>query len=212
LLNFKRSVLTKSLLSPILLTASTLAFAAEWDVGVGPGYASGISDVANLYEENLEEDEYDEVDVLLIPVGVAFKAYYQAENGIRIGMGAGPFFIVAGDSDHTEIPLSGYVGFRFLQSAKVSPYINIGYVSHIVSGEYVEDSTPGMLAAIGLEFSPQSRVSFALELAVDKSTVEFEQIGGEYVYDSTFQNGYYQDYSNIELNTYDTTLSFYVLF
>ncbi len=168
--------LTRIILTISLTLLASGVKAGEWDFGPGVSYVSGISDVVDLYENNLEADTFSEVDVISIPIGVGFMARYQAESGLMFHIGLGPAFIIAGDADHTEIPFSTTVGYAFARNADTSPYIRIGVVGHSVSGDYVESSDAGVLTAIGVEFGRKQGLNWGIELGVDDSTVEFEDL------------------------------------
>lgn len=172
--------------------------AGEWQFGFGVTYASGISDVADLYEDNLADGPFvDSVEVYEFPVGVGFRSRYQADSGITVDIGVGPLFVMLGDASHTEIPLSATVGYAFAASANTSPYARLGVSHHFANGDYVESSEPGLLGAVGIEFGRNEGLNWGIELSVDDSTVEFldfSQVG------------------NSELNSYDTQLSVYFMF
>ena len=160
--------------SIFLLMLAFNANAGDWQFGFGVTYASGISDVADLYEANLEANPFiDSADVSEFPVGVGFRTRYQGDSGITMDIGIGPLFLILGDASHTEIPLSATVGYAFVHSANTSPYARIGVSHHIVSGDFVESSEPGLFGAVGIEFGRNEGVNWGLELSVDDSTVEF---------------------------------------
>lgn len=184
------------LMSAMLLLAGNLN-AAEWDFGVGVSYVTGISDVVDLYEDNFEIEESSDVETFAIPIGASFIARYQADSGIIFNIGVGPAFIIAGDVEHTEIPLSATIGYLFSREGDTSPYIRIGVVDHSVSGDYVESSDSGVLTAIGVEFGRKQGLNWGIELSVDDSTVEFEDLSKA---------------GNTELETYDRQLTLFFLF
>ena len=190
--------LLKTALAATLLLFCGSAAAAGWDFGVGVTYASGISDVADLYEDNYEaENPGSEVDTLTIPVGVSFHSRYRGASGMSVNIGVGPAFIIFGDVDHAEIPLSASVGYAFSPSGDSSAYVRAGIVMHLVSGDYVEDSEAGTLLAVGVENGRNGGVNWGLEVSVDDSEVEFEDL----------TRG-----RNEKINTYDTQLTLYFLF
>ncbi|MDH3764161.1 MAG: hypothetical protein OEU50_24535 [Gammaproteobacteria bacterium] len=184
-----------------LITAALLlagnANAGDWDFGVGVSYVTGISDVVDLYEDNFEIEESDDVETFTIPIGASFVARFQAESGITVNIGVGPAFIIAGDVEHTEIPLSATIGYMFSREGDTSPYIRIGIVDHSVSGDYVESSDSGMLTAIGVEFGRNQGLNWGIELSVDDSSVEFED---------------FTKSGNTEIDTYDRQLTLFFLF
>lgn len=191
------SLFKTALVGALLLFTGT-AGAADWDFGVGVTYASGISDVADLYEENYEaENPGSEVDTVTIPIGVSFYSRYQGDSGMTFNIGAGPAFIIFGDVDHTEIPLSATVGYAFSASGNSTAYVRAGVVVHFVSGDYVEDSEAGSLVALGFENGRNSGVNWGIEVSVDDSEVEFENL----------TRG-----RNEKINSYDTQLTLFFLF
>lgn len=188
--------LYKTILITMLLIGGS-AQADEWDFGVGVSYVTGISDVVDLYEDNYEAENPGDVDVFTIPIGVSFVGRYQADSGLMFHVGVGPAFVIVGDADHTEIPFSATVGYAFSPQGDSSAYARVGVVAHSVSGDYVEDSEPGVLAAIGIENGRNGGVNWGLEVSVDDSEVEFENL-------TTGRNE--------TINTYDTQLTLYFLF
>ena len=188
----------KTALVGVLLLFTGTAGAAGWDFGVAVTYASGIKDVSDLYEENYEaENPGTEVDTVTIPVGVGFHSRYQADSGMIVNIGAGPAFIIVGDVDHTEIPLSATVGYAFSATGNSTAYIRAGLVTHIVSGDYVEGSEAGTLVALGVENGRNGGVNWGLEISVDDSEVEFENL-------TTGRNE--------KFNSYDSQLTLFFLF
>ena len=185
-----------ALIAAVLLLAGN-ANAGDWDFGVGVSYVTGISDVVDLYEDNFEIEESDDVETFTIPIGASFVARFQADSGITVNIGVGPAFIIAGDVEHTEIPLSATIGYMFSREGDTSPYIRIGVVDHSVSGDYVESSDSGMLTAIGVEFGRNQGLNWGIELSVDDSSVEFED---------------FTKAGNTEIETYDRQLTLFFLF
>jgi hypothetical protein len=187
---------------------STAHAEAGWRFGLGPSYVSGIGDVTDLYEYNMElEGYYDEVDVdMLLPVGIAFAADYHWSSGVRLDFGIGPFFLIAGDADHFEMPISGTLGYSFLPNSSVSPYVRAGFVHHFVDGDYYASADPGLLAAAGIDFARSNTVKFTFEVAMDQSEVEFD------TYRCTSSFSFSCRDTTIKLNTYDVLASLYVKF
>lgn len=208
----------KHQIAAIALVGCTLnapAFAGEMNFSVGLSYASGINDVVDYYEETMESEGY-EVDASLFPLGVSHTGHYQFDNGLRLGYGVGPAFLIAGDVDYTEIPFQANVGYTFAPSASVSPYVFVGPTVHFIDGDYVtEDSASGAIFGAGIEFARNSAVSYVLEIAKDTTEVEFSNYSG---YSSGYYyGGYYYNYnpindSNKSIKSYDTVVSFRVMF
>ena len=186
------------LLTSMLLVVSAANAAGEWKFGVGVSYVSGIDDVVDIYEDNFEaENPSSSVDSITIPIGPGFVGRYEADSGLIFNVGVGPLLIFAGDLSHTEIPFSTTIGYMFSRDGDSSPYIRVGVVAHSVSGDYVESSDPGTLTAIGMEFGRNSGLNWGIELSVDDSTVEFEDLTKA---------------GNTEINSYDQQLTIFFLF
>lgn len=153
------------------------AKANEWRFPFGLGYASGLGDLVDIYEDNLEAEGYD-VDTSEWPVGLLFQPYYQFDNGLRIGVGLGPTIFIYGDADHYEVPLNLNIGYSILPSSNTSPYVRCGVAYHIAGGDYVEGSNVGFFGALGVVFFRNSPVGFGIEVAYDASEIELERYEG----------------------------------
>jgi len=167
-------------------------------------YLSGISDVVDVYERNLRsEPGVVEVDTARFPFGVGFLGHYQADNGLRVDLGAGPVFAMLGvesdtiSSHHLELPLYATLGYTFSPDAERSAYVRAGVAYHLVDGDYEHGSDPGLYAAVGVELGRSDGSPWGFELGFDDSTVRFVDpaVAGRR-----------------KLHTYDTMLSFFFLF
>jgi hypothetical protein len=179
----------------LLFAFAGTAQAVEWRLGVS--YASGVSDVADLYEDNLRLDGREANVDLKFPVGVAASFVYDWTTEWRTDVGVGPIFAIGGDVRHLEIPLSATIGYQFLPHSRYSPYVRGGVIHHFASGDQYDSSTPGLFAAVGVDFT-----HFTLEIATDQSKVKFDRLrcpsgGGACTLGTT------------ELSTYDIIASFY---
>ena len=178
----------------LLFAFAGSAHAVEWRLGLS--YASGVSDVADLYEDNLRLDGREANVDLKFPVGVAASFVYDWTTEWRTDVGVGPIFAIGGDVRHLEIPLSATIGYQFLPYSRYSPYVRAGVIHHFASGDQYDSSTPGLFLAAGVDFT-----HFTLELATDQSKVKFDRLfcpaGGSCTLGTT------------ELNTYDVIASFY---
>jgi len=170
------------------------AQAMEWRLGVA--YASGVSDVADLYEDNLRLDGREASVDLKFPIGVAGSFVYDFTTEWRGDIGVGPIFAISGDVEHIEVPLSATIGYNFLPYSRYSPYVRGGLIHHFASGDQYDSSTPGLYVAVGVDFT-----HFTLELATDQSKVKFDRLhcpaGGSCTLGTE------------ELSTYDVIASFY---
>jgi hypothetical protein len=165
---------------------------AELRLGIGLDYVSGLSDVADLYIDNVTAPfgtaASDEVDDLKLPVGLKFTGNYEWDSGVRVDFNIGPLMLVMVDLtvsgsynyDHSytyyDIPVGLTGGYSFIRNGSVSPYVRVGGVHHIVSGDFNESTSPGLLAAVGIEFMRMRTAQVSIELAVDQSEVEFDKI------------------------------------
>jgi hypothetical protein len=179
----------------LLLAVAAPAQATEWRLGVS--YASGVNDVADLYEDNLRLAGFD-VDVdLRLPVGIAASYIYDWTTNWRTDIGVGPVFAIGGDVRHLEFPLSATMGYNFAPYSRASPYVRGGVIHHFASGDQYSSSTPGLFFAVGVDFT-----HFALEIATDRSEVEFDRL-------FCTGAGTGCTLGKTELNTYDVLASFY---
>jgi hypothetical protein len=179
----------------LLFAFAGSAQAVEWRLGVS--YASGVQDVADLYEDNLRLDGREANVDLKFPIGVAASYVYDWTTEWRTDIGVGPIFAIGGDVRHLEIPLSATIGYNFAPYSRYSPYVRGGVIHHFASGDQYDSSTPGLFLAAGVDFT-----HFTLELATDQSKVKFDRLrcaagGGSCTLGTT------------ELSTYDIIASFY---
>jgi hypothetical protein len=151
----------------MMIVGISPAQALEWRLGLA--YTSDVSEVADLYEDNLQAEGFDASVDLKFPLGVAAGVMYDWESGVRGDVTLGPAFFIGGEVDHFEMPLAVTVGYNFWRTADISPYVRAGAIYHFASGDYYSGSTPGLLAAVGLDFE-----RFSIEVAVDTSEVEFD--------------------------------------
>jgi hypothetical protein len=179
----------------LMLAVAGPAHALEWRLGLA--YATGVSDVADLYEDNLRLAGFDVNVDLKFPLGVAASFVYDWTSEWRTDIGVGPAFAIGGDVKHLEVPLSATMGYNFSPYSRASPYIRGGLIHHFASGDQYSSSTPGLFFAVGVDFT-----HFALELATDRSEVEFDRLACN-------ASGGNCRLTNTELNTYDVLASFY---
>lgn len=157
-----------------LLAVSTSSYSQGWYNQIGLSFASGISEVADIYEDNLESSLFvDEVDVTLVPIGASYSGHYQYESGLRTGLGIGPLFLILGDASHTEAPMNANIGWTFAPKEKFSPFISIGMSKHFVSGDYVSSDSAGTFFEAGFTYK-----KYGVKVVLDKSEVEFETTNG----------------------------------
>jgi len=204
----KKSILTASILSAL---SCGPAYAGHWRVGPDISYVSGIDDISKLYERNYNATHSStQADVtVVLPIGLGVQGTYTWDSGVRLDMQLGPLFRMSSNSsqgvdphlDHTEVPVSATLGFTFLPNSSVAPYLRAGFAYHFASGTYVRSANPGLLGAAGIEFARKSIATYSLEVATDRSAVEFDR------YQSPPSR-----HDIVKLNTYDWTISFIVKF
>lgn len=183
----------------LCLFVSSFAYAGDWRFEAGIAYVTGIDDVADHYEENLQRAGFD-VDVeVRVPVGFGAKAIYLFDSDVRADIGLGPMFFISGDVNHFELPISATIGYSFAPGARFSPYVRAGAVYHYVDGDQYSSTSPGLLAAVGLELT---RVT--IEVASDQSEVEFDALECSAPTVCAL--------STRELNTYDLMVSIFYRF
>lgn len=152
------------------------ASAARWRFPVGVSYIGGFEDVIDVLEDNLEAEGFITDSTDSVPVGIAVSPYLQLDSGFAIGGTLGPFMIVTGDVDFFNLPLGVDVRYYPFVSAAASPYLRAGVKYHWADGDYVEKSTPGLVAGVGLEFMRKKIVGLGFEVLYDSSEIEFEDV------------------------------------
>lgn len=106
---------------------------------------------------------------------LSLHPYYQFAHGSMLGFEFGPITMVMGDVEYWDIPIGVAYGFAILPKFKVSPYVRVGGKYHLVGGDYVESSTPGLFGAVGMEFRRKNRLGVGFEFAYDTSEVTFSR-------------------------------------
>jgi hypothetical protein len=162
----------RSLLLLFISCFAVTAHAHEWRLGLG--YATGLGDVTDLYEEDLRATGQDANVDLKFPVGIAASYTYDWPSGWRFDAGLGPAFSIGGVIDHFELPVSATIGYSFAPESDFSPFVRIGATHHITSGDHVKSATPGLFAAVGIDFA-----HVTVEVATDQSELEFETVSCE---------------------------------
>lgn len=178
---------------------NTQAATYNWRFPVGISGISAYKDVVDLHEDNLKLKSRDVDKHGHWPIGLSFQPHVEFNSGLRIGAGLGPATFVWFDEDNDDddddnfddddvhfydVPLNLTVGYTFLPTSDISPYVRAGLVYHIAGGDYVEDIRPGVLGAVGIEFFRNRRVGCGIEFGFDTSKIEFERF--------TSRNGFIQ--------------------
>lgn len=167
-------------LALIMLLASAIsARAEEWRFSLGLTYASGFSDVVDLYVEDLQHLGYSVTEKSESPLGISAHPYYQYENGFGVGGGLGPVMaIVAEQYTLLIVPVSADVRYVFNPAGETSPYLRAGVRYNLTSGDFVEGASPGLFGAAGVELLRQKdrKLHGGVELAYDMSTIEMKNL------------------------------------
>ncbi len=167
------------------------ATAGDWRFPIHLNYVSGLSEVFDLYKNNMEQEGYTVITEFVIPVGISFNPYFQFDFGLRIGGGLGPMFIVLiEENGYFALPLNLNAGYTLFPNGPFSPYVKGGFSYHLAGGEYHHSSSPGLFAAAGLVLMNNRKVNLGFEISTDLSKVEFEEYDWEYYYsgrDQTFK-------------------------
>jgi hypothetical protein len=172
----KRTLSKLALVQVLVLLAVAPAWAGEWRFPFGLTYSSGFGDVLDYHQDAVGLDAD-----FAVPIGISFVPYYESKGGHRFGLDVGPpsiiFIEVTGfiDEDFTyfNLPLGATYGYTFLREASITPYLRVGFRHNLATGDFVDNSSPGFLAALGFETRRQKRVGFAFEAAYDNATIEF---------------------------------------
>lgn len=170
----KRILLSSVVFSVILVFGLGSVPANEWRIPVGLSYISGMGDILDQYEDNLQADGYITESVDGIPVGVSFQPYYEFDSGLGIGIGFGPVMMIYGDVDFLNLPVNACLRYALTPKSRTSVYFRAGLSHNLVNGDYVEDSKIGFLGAMGIELMRDRAVSLGIEIGYDSSTIELE--------------------------------------
>jgi len=161
--------------------ANTLS-AGEMRYQINLSYVDGLDDLGDLVEENWEQEQLDagasfaDADVIVWPVGISFSPYYQWDSGLRVGAGIGPIVLIYGDVDHFELPVSARVGYALNPEGSVSPYVFAGPSYHIASGDYVDDSSIGVVVGGGVELIKSDSFVMGIEAAYDTAELDIDDV------------------------------------
>jgi len=146
-----------------------------------------MDDLADQYEDNIEVQEsvffdYVEVDTYVWPVGLSASGYYQWDNGLMLGAGAGPFMYllaegwVQDDYVHWQVPVNATIGYVLWPDEPISLYVRGGPSCHLADGDYCDGSNVGFLGAVGAEFLKRDNLSFGVEAAYDGAEVDGDDL------------------------------------
>ena len=103
-------------------------------------------------------------------------------------------YINSAQNTHTEVQFHGCT--IIIPRPVRHLIVKAGISCHLIDGDYVDLNDPGLLVAIGIDFSRDSRVVYSVEIAVGTAEAMF--------------NRYYAE--DETLRTYDTIVSFILKF
>jgi hypothetical protein len=182
-----------SVVSTLTFGLSALPTRADVDFHfpIGISYASGLTDVTDAIETGLENQYGFGVDTFSIPVGLSLHPYIEFDFGLGVGLSIGPAQFVAIEVDTYGpgfstsdssfdylIPVGADLRYTLFRDRSVSPYARVGFRYPIVGGDYLEDSSPGIFGALGVEFYRNKKVGFGIEFGYDTSEVDVSVGGG----------------------------------
>jgi hypothetical protein len=171
-------------LSVMLLSGSVYAGGMRWPVGIS--YIDGFKDIADLYEENDENELrmfgiwWADTDVDVWPVGISFHPYYLWDNGFRLGAGIGPAMFVYGDVYHFQLPININAGYTFMPDGPVSPYLFAGPSYHFANGDYVDGSDLGFVGGVGVELLKRKTFNLAVQITYDSAEVDIKELSAAF--------------------------------
>ena len=177
--NYKRQLLLM-LFTWVAVFFNSNVWASQWKLEFGVGLLPGISDIVDLHKDNLRQEGNSVSEVgSSLPFGYFIQSHLQFDNGFGVGGGLGPIMLIVGTSDilFVNLPVEFDVSYAYVPaSGNLSPYARIGLRKNFASGDYVEASKAGPFGAVGVEFLRKSKVNFAIEVAVDRSKIEFQDL------------------------------------
>lgn len=190
--------------------ASETALAGNWRFPVGIVYAKGLDEIADLYEQNRENEGESTDSSSVLPISFNFSPYYRLDNGLGFGLGFGPDYGRLDEDDQGNLDITYYnmpvhIDMRWAYLPKgggFSPYIRLGMRKNFAQGDDVVEGKIGPFGGIGFEYlRPKGVVDIGLELSVDKSEVEFEVVD-EFGNKSSTKN----------IQPHKTMVTFYLIF
>ncbi len=147
------------------------ARAADWNFSVGVSYLSGLGDVVDILEDNLEARGFT-VDTLVIPIGTSIQGYAQFNDRVGAGFSVGPAVASIGDVDYIDIPLGVDARYFLSSGEKSRSYVRGGVRYHIADGDDIKSSDIGPFAGIGIEFRKEGQPGWGIEASYDGAEIE----------------------------------------
>jgi hypothetical protein len=155
------------------LLISKPALSADSSHYFGLSYVSGAKEVWDWHEDNINPDEVERG----APIGLSYRYTSLFNSGIRFDAGIGPFVLVTGDVEYTDVPIQISLGYNFLKSPSAQLYARLGASFHINEGDYLKDENAvGAIGAIGLEVGNSQATSFFIEASYDSAEAIFSDV------------------------------------
>ncbi len=149
-----------------------------WRFALGYSFLNNVKEIRDAYKHLLRETRPGK-DVYNASFGIRFQPYYQFENGMRAGVGAGPLILMVGDVRHVQIPFNATIGYTFFADSPISVYAKGGVAFHIASGDFYAGSSPGFYGGIGCVFFSSKPVRLGFETAWDASEITLDRAPGQ---------------------------------
>lgn len=165
-----------TVMAVLFLACVGSAEAGDWRFPVGLAYVSGMEDIVDQFEENLEAEGFITESADGLPFGVSIQPYYEMDSGLGVGIGIGPPMWIGGDVDFFNLPVNFSLRFAFMNQSNTSLYLRAGVSYNMASGDYVEDSNVGFVGAVGIEFMRKRAVGLGIEVGYDNAFIELEDL------------------------------------
>jgi hypothetical protein len=152
------------------------AVAGEWRVPLGLTFVSGVGEIVDQIEANMETEVYDVESTQGLPMGISLQPYYEFDSGLGVGGGIGPFMLGFGDASYMIIPMNVSLRYAFMPKSRTAPYLRLGASTLLASGDYFEGGQLGFIGAVGVEFMRDKAVQFGIEAGYDSSSIKMEDL------------------------------------
>jgi hypothetical protein len=140
-------------------------------------YLPASQDIGDYYEDYLNEhSRYVEYDVFVLPVGISLAYRWdmaQLLPGAFAYADFGPAMIMVGDATFWMPPFGGGVGYELSMESGIGCYGKLGLRMPFAGGDNVDDTSTGILAAVGLQFGGSDDLVWLVEAASDSSEISF---------------------------------------
>ena len=156
------------------IPASADAESGNCRFSLGYSYLSNVEEIKDSYK-HLSKDAGQDNDIYNTSISLCFQPYYQFQNGFRVGAGFGPLVLLLGDARHFQLPVNTTLGYAFFRDSKIMTYCRAGISYHIASGDFYEDSSPGLFSGIGVKFFNRESLQLGFEAAYDAAEIRLNR-------------------------------------